>query len=203
MRQQLLILFMFPVLILALQACAPKPQEDCGYVQNPQGQRISWKGRVPVNVQIHESVPAEFYPAIRSAVDAWGKASGKPLFRIVSTAYRDSGAPQVDGVNVVYWMRDWEANRAQEQARTIVNYSGDSITDADIRINAKDFSFYTDRPKMARDIHFESLVKHELGHVLGRKHQDNEGSVMATVLPSQTVRTSLSDGDLKALRCEY
>lgn len=203
MRFSLQLAIFVPLILLVLQACAPKPEEACGFVQNSQGQRVSWQNQVPVNLYIHQDVPAQFYPAIREAVDSWERQSGLRLFRLADTAYRASQSPQDDGLNVIYWMQDWESNRSTEQARTVVYYAGDTITNFDIRINAKNYNFFVDRPKTTNEVHFASLILHELGHGLGLKHQDGVGSVMATVLPSQTQRMKVSAGDLQSLKCEY
>lgn len=203
MKKQVLTILFFGAFFWILQACAPKAQEDCGYVQNSSGQRVSWKGRLPVNFYLHESVPPRFYPAITAAMSQWESAAGRKLFRIVGTSYRDSDAPRIDNVNVIYWRSTWEKDRKSEQARTSVHYEGNELRESDIIINAQNFSYYIDSPQNPREVHLESLVQHELGHVLGLKHRDHEGSVMATVLSAGTARTKLSSNDLSSLQCEY
>jgi hypothetical protein len=179
------------------------PENDCGFVQNIQGQRISWKSNLPVRIAIHSSVPSQFYPALEAAMRKWETATGRPMFQIVSYNVQGPLAPRQDGVSLIYWMNTWESNRASEQARASVYWVGDEIREADIRINAKDFSYYVNQPTSGRDVHLESLVVHELGHVLGLKHKDTGGSVMATYLPSSTNRASVSKSDVESVRCEY
>ncbi len=100
-------------------------------------------------------------------------------------------------------MPTWEAEKASEQARTSVYWVGDQIREADIRINAKNFTFYSETPSGYRDVHLQSLLIHELGHVLGLRHKDDTASVMATYLASQTLRINLSDADKENVNCEY
>lgn len=200
--------------VLALSACAPQKffgalqpqysaQEPCGFVQNVYGERISWKGKLPIQLQIHESVPAEYYPAIEATLRGWESATGKKLFEVVSWGARGPNQPRQDGVNTIYYLNTWEEGKSTEQARTSVYWVGDQIREADIRLNAKDFAFYVEDSEGPRDVHMASLLIHEFGHVLGLKHQDQVASVMGTYLSSNTVRSSISDADLAAVRCEY
>jgi hypothetical protein len=177
-------------------------QPDCGFVQNVYGERISWKDSAAIPLFIHESFPAEMLPGLQRAMSRWDQVLGRPVFRIVQTGYQSAG-PAQDGVNVVYWMKTWEDNKSTEQARTSVYWVGDQIKEADIRINNKNFSFYLDGSGQPGLVHLESLLVHELGHVLGLKHRDEAGSVMATYLASQTQRTAISAMDLKDVKCEY
>lgn len=200
----LLILFAF-----SLQGCAPKSQEDCGFVQNVYGERISWKGEIPVTMYLHESVPQEYVGAIESAAKTWQDASGKRLINLVLNQ-RVTGPinPQKDGRNVIYYFSTWEAEKASEQARTSIYWVGDQIKEADMRINAKNFSYYWNQPGTLSSVttsavNIEALVIHELGHVLGLKHKDVGSSVMATYLASNTDRVQVSDTDRSALQCEY
>ncbi|WP_413288271.1 matrixin family metalloprotease [Bdellovibrio sp. HCB337] len=216
MRKYLAFLLL-PLLATLLQGCAPKPQEDCGFVQNVYGERISWKGEVPVTMYLHESVPAEYVRAIESAAGTWQDASGKKLFNIV-TNQRVSGPinPQKDSKNVIYYFNTWESDKGSEQARTSIYWIGDQIKEADMRINAATnpvtklpyFAYYWNQPgsttpEPANAINIEALVIHELGHVLGLKHKDKDASVMATYLASNTDRTNIPDTDRSAVQCEY
>lgn len=205
------------VLISALlvQACAPKAQEDCGFVQNVYGERISWKGDIPITMYIHSAVPDSMVPAILSAADTWERTAGRKLFNIV-TSQRYSGPinPHKDGVNVIYLMNSWEDNKTSEQGRTSVYWVGDQIKEADIRLNADDFSYYwrgqtlTSAAKYmggtgSNPVNIEALVLHEMGHVLGLKHKDGAGSVMATYLAAGDDRVRLAGVDSTDLKCEY
>jgi hypothetical protein len=189
--------------MLTLQACAPKAQDDCGFVQNVYGERISWKGSVPVTMRIHSSVPDAYIPAIVAAAETWNRTAGKTVLKIDTT--KDTGAlePRKDGQNIIYMLNTWEANKTTEQARTSVYWVGDVIQEADIRINDKNFNFYTSEVGSHSDVSIEALILHELGHVLGLKHKDTSGSVMATYLANGVDRTALAETDTTSLQCEY
>lgn len=198
-------LLVLPIIGFALQACGPKYQDqpDCGFVKNVYGERISWKSDSLVDIELHKSIPPEMIPAIESAIKVWEMAEGRPLFRIANRNVDGPLSPRQDGKNIIYWMGTWEAEKATEQARTSVYWVGDRIREADIRINKKDFSFYVDQPAKSTDIHLESLLVHELGHVLGLRHKDDAPSVMATYLASHTLRDKLTESDQQNLKCEY
>ncbi|RYZ84685.1 MAG: matrixin family metalloprotease [Proteobacteria bacterium] len=193
---------------LLLQACAPKSQDDCGFVQNVYGERISWKGQYPITIWVHESVPQEYMGAIVAAANTWRDATGKSLFNIV-TDQKVSGPlnPQKDSRNIIYFLNSWEEDKSSEQARTSIYWIGDQIKEADMRINGK-FTYYWNQPGITSQnrvssVNIEALIIHELGHVLGLKHKDNASSVMATYLSNNTDRVNIADTDKTALQCEY
>jgi len=201
-RLQAVALLLFYLIVF--EACGPKKTEeaDCGFVQNVYGERISWKDTAPVGLYIHESFPAAMLPGLQKAMAHWEQVLGRPAFRIIQTGYQ-STSPRQDGVNVIYWLNTWEADKATEQARTSVYWVGDQIREADVRINDKNFNLYLDTPKSPMDVHLESLLLHELGHVLGLKHKDDSSSVMGTYLASSTTRVQVSPADRENLKCEY
>lgn len=188
-----------------LQACSPQPktQPDCGFVQNVYGERISWKKGLPITLYIHESVPPSAYSSIENAIKDWEVTMGKPIFRIGGYGVKTNNEPKQDGINMIYWRSTWEPEKASEQARTSVYWISNEIKETDIRINAKNFSFFVNEPTSNKDVHLESLILHELGHVLGLKHEDQNNSVMATYLAYQIKRTDISDRDKNSVRCEY
>jgi hypothetical protein len=191
--------------ILGLFACAPnpKPEAACNFVQNVYGQRISWKDQVPIPLFVHADFPRAYLTAVYGAIKIWEAAAGHKLFTIINTTYRDNALPEKDGKSVLYWLKTWEAEKPSEQARTSIYWVGEQIREADLRVNAKNFSYYIDAPQTNQDVHLESLLIHELGHVLGLKHNDGGESVMATYLAVQVKRDALSAADEDAMSCEY
>src|SRR5690606_31505228 len=125
---------------------------------------------------------------IVAAARTWEERAGRRLFDI-ETRKIQGGEPQKNGMSIIYWRSTWESDRASEQARTTVYWIGDQIKEADIRVNAQDFRFYWNQHSVG--INIEALILHELGHVLGLKHRDEGGSVMATYLASGSDRTHL------------
>lgn len=207
-----------------MSACSPKPANDCGFVQNVYGQRISWKQKLPVAFEISNSVPEDLKSAIYRAAATWEKKIGQKAFDLTEenlqfTAGQNSkkSMPGRDKKNGIYFLNNWESDKKSEQGRTSVYWAGDEIQEADIRINAADFSYYNENPKQfintasrssevqknPTGYSFEALVLHEMGHFLGLKHGEENGSVMAMYLSAFANRTEPADVDTENVQCEY
>ena len=173
---------------------------------------------------IHESVPSHLINSLYSALAQWEYSLGRPLFYIAGIKGGEA-RPSQDGESVIYWMEKWEGNQVREQARTTIYWVGDRIREADIMINAENHDLVAAgdisreclrvaegaRLSQAQSlsscgdpkVDFESLMVHELGHVLGLQHTEQEGSVMVKELPYNVLRTVPQRVDLESLACEY
>src|SRR3989344_423809 len=205
------------LLVALLSSCSPQNQDDCGFVQNIYGQRISWKSQKIIPLTIHHSIPEALRPSIYRAAATWEVQAGRKVFEISEDSSKVSGVPTRDQKNAIYFLEKWESDRVSEQGRTSVYWAGDEIQEADIRINAANFSYYDKNPsvligsynlvnkqeKTADGYSFEALVLHEMGHFLGLKHREGTGTVMATHLAAFANRTQLAASDQNAVRCEY
>ncbi len=180
------------------------PQDECHFMMNL-GMRVSWKSSTPVHLVIHPRVPPEFDAAIASAVQRWNKAFGKNLLEVSRGGAELGGADSSDGINGIYWDTEWVSGEENKQAWTWTKWDLSKIKDSDIRINAKNFRFYVDGDSdIAGRVHFESLLVHEMGHVLGLSHNDDRKlSVMRVTLQSGESRTGVGEPDVESLRCEY
>lgn len=204
---------MFSLLCAAVTACAPKKSEDCGFVQNVYGQRISWKTTAAIPVYVGASVPAGLRPAIHRAAASWEQSLGRKVFEVIEENSSQSSSPGRDKKNGIYFLSQWESDRKSEQGRTSVYWAGDEIQEADIRINSADFVYYDQNPqqlvrtttstKASAGYNFEALILHELGHFLGLKHRESGGTVMAKELAAYTDRVALSSADVNSVQCEY
>lgn len=193
---------MATVAAIVIPACAPKSQESCGYVQNSYSERVSWRSDLPITMYIHESVPPHLRGAIESAMKTWEKAAGRKLFNIAQKIVGGPSNPSQDRYNVIYFQSSWEADKPSEQARTNLYWVGDQIVEGDININGK-FTYYWNQQTSGTSYNIEALVLHELGHVLGLKHNDHTDSVMASYLASHSDRLTPTRADLSSLKCEY
>lgn len=181
-----------------------EPEQSCDFVQNGQLQRVSWKGQFPIEFYIHESVPEEFISSIQSAMGQWEAKLGRPLFKIKGILEGPIDNSEKDGRNVITYMNQWDPDRNREQARTTILWLGDIIYESDIKLNGSgDFSFFSGPQPLSGKVDMESLVVHELGHVLGLQHNDAVPSVMATTLSSATMRREPKPIDIQNFKCEY
>ncbi len=204
------------IIVLAfLQACGPEyePEEPCGFVQNSYGERVSWKYKLPVKMYIHTSVQEEggdsAVEAILRAMELIEMAMGRSKGSVFEVVGFPDGPAQVrkDGYSVIYWTTEWEQGRQREQARTSIHYIGNQIRESDIKINGQDMrNFHTneDSEIPIGYLDLESLMVHELLHVLGLVHlPDGESSVMVAELGRGVDRRDLTEIDRQNLKCEY
>lgn len=176
---------------------------SCNFVQNSQGIRVSWKSSTPVNFIINSSVPPQYDATIIKAAVIWNSHLNANLISV----YRDNSLtnpPGDDKNNVIYWMNEWPSEQNLEQARTAIRWDISKLRDADIKINAKYFSFYSesDSDKEGK-ISLLSLILHEMGHGVGLRHISDGSSIMQTHLANNTDRSIPTKTDIDSLGCEY
>ena len=178
-------------------------QDSCHFNRNSVGVRISWKGSMPVNMIIHKSVPTKYDADIISAANRWNQAKGRTLITVTRDDSLSNG-PGNDRKNIIYWSTDWDSSSAQEQARTVSNTDISRIIDSDIKINAKNFAYSLSAQSTGTTaINLESLVLHEMGHVLGFQHFEGDSYVMSPALHGGKLRLNLSSDELSEISCEY
>jgi predicted Zn-dependent protease len=185
--------------LLALNACA-KAQDDCGYSKNEYNERISWKNSTPVTIYVHESVPVEFRNDVVEAAATWNYR--RELILISPNLATGPNAHSRDSKNVIYYYTTFKSNI--EQANTIFMWRGDKVAEADITINARDFKYYSGASGSVNRYSMRALLIHEMGHVLGLDHNDDEvKSVMFPHLGDNNNRFELSESVKKSIDCEY
>lgn len=185
------------------QVLASQAEPDCGYLQNAYGQRVSWKGKVPIKMLIHESFPNEFHEALEKAAHHWNESAGLTLIHLQKSSEGLSPTASKNLLNSIHWVHEWSDERSNTQALTALHWSKNIITEADISINGRHFTYFIDEPRTPSDVHLESLLIHELGHVLGLKHRSSVPSVMWSVLNGGIKRQVITAADKETLKCEY
>lgn len=199
--------FALLVIVGLLQACSRRmpPQAPCNFVQSPELQRVSWKRHLPIKLYVHNSVPTEAYGAIDRAVEHYNRTlgDGTDVFAVVARGTSGETNAKRDGYSVVYWYSGWDASRSTEQARTTIYWTGSEIFEADVRINAFNFRYNLGEAVPFNDLDLQSIMVHELGHVLGLIHNPTQGSVMNTTLDQRQERRKLGTQDVSSLKCEY
>lgn len=207
-RKKLFASILLASLALITQACAPQtsPQTSCNFVMSGDSQRVSWGPATPVILYVDSSVPSEFYDAIRTAVATWNQSLGREVLKVGgwTSAYP---VERQDGVNVIYFNNTWPETQREKQAVTTIWWAGDRVYEADIRVNgvASNFQYFWGPNAIAGRVDFESLLLHELGHVLGLEHPkvETSGTVMARRLNDAQLRRVPTMEDIGDLKCEY
>ncbi|MBK9323683.1 MAG: matrixin family metalloprotease [Bdellovibrionaceae bacterium] len=179
---------------------ASAAEEDCGFVQNSFGQRVSWKQSLPIKIFLGSEFTTDYETSLREAAKKWEEAVGRTLFvfersnQVFTTArdYRNS----------ISISQTWGEVDRTLQAVTSLTWYNSQLTEADIRINAQYFSFYVDKPSSTNEVHLTSLFVHELGHILGLKHLTGV-SVMTEILDYLLKRELPTEQDRAHLKCEY
>jgi hypothetical protein len=193
-------------LVVALCASCSRrlePQEPCGFgLSSINSQRVLWHLTGPVVVYLHASVPDQAKPAITRAVWTWNEAAGREVLRLAPAVLQSSTTDrEIDGDNVIYWNVETWYRGEHKQAVTIVRSAGATVYDTDIFVNAHDYALSDGGEFWAVDI--ESLLVHELGHVLGLLHSEDLMSSMYYSLGVGDIRRGLSPHDVSNIRCGY
>lgn len=181
---------------------ATAAQASCGFLQNSYGQRVSWKQTSPVLFYIDPGFSAAEETAIIYAAQKWEQVVGRPLAVFQRVPSDQFWSPAVDRRNTIYYLTDWPASYANQQAVTHLYWSKNQLIEADIKVNGKYFRYFIDEQDQS-SVHFESLMIHELGHALGLTHFYEAPTVMWSILSLGVVRTQLSEKDESNLSCEY
>jgi hypothetical protein len=196
--------FVSLILTTILVSCGYQnsPEESCNFYQNRHRQRVSWNSKLPIALYMHSSFPPEYAITLKNAMDRWSQAMDRTMFYMAGSANGDA-MPSRDGTSVVYWLNEWEALKSNEQGRTTIYWDGSQIYEADIRINNKNFKFSISDYGEDGTVDLESLLVHELGHVLGLGHNSAYESVMNAHLANTAIRRDPQVTDMDSMRCEY
>lgn len=171
-----------------------------GFAKTPKGQDLTWGAQFPVVMKAHQSVPKKFLPAIEGAMKTWNQALGFQAFAL-------SKSLSVEKQNLknteseIIWHTNWSNKSPNLQGQTSLNWLKASIVEADIHINAVHFLLSLN--PSPDEVDAESLILHELGHVLGLNHHSEPQSVMLEGLKLGETRRTLSEDDKTTVQCHY
>lgn len=210
-------LILYASIFLSLASCQKSPElgpgdnvhlasaaeTDCGFVQNAYGQRVSWKKNIPVALLIHKDFPSEYEEVLKKAAQHWNEAAGMTLLRFEKSIAALNEVSAKDGSSTIHWLTEWPEKYKNQQAITNLYWRNNQLYEADIGVDTQYFNFFIDKATNPYDVHLESLLIHELGHVLGLKHRNTMPSVMWSVLNGAVKRDTLTAADRESLKCEY
>ncbi|MGZ5971583.1 MAG: matrixin family metalloprotease, partial [Polyangiales bacterium] len=156
---------------------------------------IGWAGAPPKPLLDAEAV---------ATLDVASRAWAIPPCSAARFAIAPSGAALADPLaangrnDVIVHLSDWPSPLATgAAAHTVIFVAGDSITEADIHLNARDFTFDD------KGVDLRSILTHELGHVLGIGHSADPRATMSAGLPAGLAGRSLEKDDTDAVCALY
>ena len=183
------------------------PNVAYGYTQKytSGGRLVSWK-RSQVDITVVRtdncSCPSrtEVISSLERSAATWNEIPAAPHINITENS--DSPEWGIDGINGVYLVQDWPFS-FRALAVTLTTYNDDTgeLIDTDIIINGEmRFGLSGERNRYDLD----TVLTHELGHVLGLDESDVRG---ATMFPDtrrgETDRRQLSTDDVDGILSLY
>lgn len=148
-------------------------------------------------LQLGSNFPSSWVAPLKAATNTWNTAATSPIFYIGKSYPYGSVA---DGRFVISVPQVWSFKSNVQGMTTIRFHNYNQIIDADIVLN-KHYNFTIKKPTNLLEYDLESLLLHELGHVLGMKH--SFGTVMSPWLGRGEVRDRLTTWDKQRLHCHY
>lgn len=146
--------------------------------------------------------------ATHNATRAWNDAIGRVVVyyagRQDGVAVTELFAPLRDNVSVVYWLTDWEKQTGKSVTTlgtTVWSESMGLMSKADVLLNADYYDIVDAEVEYGVDA--ESLLLHEIGHMLGLDHSDMKGDVMLPTMGIGVTARELSDNDRKRITNLY
>ncbi len=167
----------------------------------------TWRsGDVPITIAFAGELPS-IKDGLRALLDVSGRAWSIPACTRAGFIAADSraftGTEAENGKNdIIVHTTAWPAPLATGAAgHTILYTLGDRIVEADIHLNAKDFTFAVGA--LPDRIDLQAILIHELGHVLGIGHSADTRATMNAGLPSGIAARSLEKDDRDAVCALY
>jgi hypothetical protein len=145
--------------------------------------------------------------ALRDVLEVASRAWETPAcsaarFSIGSTIARTGNEADNGRNEIVIHTTDWPPPlTTNAAAHTVIRTSGAQILEADIHLNARDFTFALG--DVAGRVDLQSILTHELGHVLGIGHSDDDRATMSAGLPAGIAARSLESDDRAAVCALY
>lgn len=181
-----------------------------------------WQKKIELYVDVEAN--DDIVQATLNAIDKWNDAAGREIIkyqgREEDSSVTSLYAPLNDQRTVLYTVSNWRAATAKDKAVLGTTVWEDDVSDeqtivrGDILLNTEEY-LYQDASKEATDptrtndvVDAETVVIHEIGHLLGLNHVDfdlDPDSVMhthATIGPNQYQRV-LSESDISLIQRLY
>jgi hypothetical protein len=146
----------------------------------------------------------DFLAAIRRAANTWTYVEEADI-SLVYEGQASSTRPGFNGANEILFVdegTDDGAGSSLPLATTLVFYMNGTIVEADIKVNdAYVWSAAGSPPAAAYDL--QSLLLHEMGHLLGLGHDEGEQAAMFDSIAPGTTKRGLGENDRQGVAAVY
>ena len=176
------------------------------------GAGYHWEGNcvtVYANLENLGDEAEDYIAAFKSSIATWSDVSCSSVILQYGGQTDQFPAKFVEEdppLNIIsYRDRKWPY-KSGVVAFTAITVDGKTgkVVDSDIELNGEDFEFTTDPGKEKWKMDVQSVVTHELGHLLGLDHVDDASATMFTeVKPGDTKVRSLELDDIEGLCSIY
>ncbi len=199
---------------------------DTNYVRTEQeggaaGTIVFWDAHAAEELEVYLDpssevlTEAEQEAALKASIAVWQTSAGRCSVKLnisyagqkaqADTEGFQQSSTNRNGVFFITTSEAWRArgNAASAYAVTVLttNLATGEILDADIEMNEGDHKYSTENPTPADRADLESVLTHEIGHILGFGHTDADDAMMNTRLPEGVQKRVLTTVDNTGL-CE-
>ena len=201
--------------IAGMMICTPLVASAYDVKQTTSGQDVHWPDGAVTFDRAFATTPTtvtadQASAALASSVMTWQSALTDTGVMVALATDSAAAAPHVnDGVNTVRFAMTADDPDIEPGVLglTFVAYrSSDGVAvDADVVMNAVDFTWTTGEATCAKEYDLQSAVTHELGHALGLAHSIGhpEATMYATGQACETSKRSLESDDKAGLAALY
>lgn len=169
--------------------------------------------KLPLVLIAPEEMRAELEVSLFNVCQSWNMAAGIPLVTYEFQNYNKEITiknSQLDGNYKIYFQSNWSLISSAPNVLAVTMYTnyGNTISEADIAFNTMFSYFYSSFIGSEMDnfsqFDFESILVHEVGHLLGAPHIEGENnSVMKPYLANFQTNRALNDNDKKRIYDKY
>ncbi len=212
--------------IFKLELASINLPKDCRFFSTDNlGRNLSW-AHFPIVLWLQSSMPDKYIESFHTAAQVWEDRFNTNFFdfqrlreKSLVTSWISSlasffsfdwpiASEEESGKSIIYWDQNLnEDNSYVYVAKTHHDHVESRIIKSTVRINATLYRYYTNtdiaNDRIGEDdYHLESIIIHELGHVLGLADNDREDSIMGPFQPKEEIE-ELEEFDYRNILCEY
>jgi predicted Zn-dependent protease len=161
----------------------------CSYNRTncPHSSEANWES-YPIKVKIDNSISLDRKNATLYSMSLWNNAINENVFTEVSSQ-EDIYITEVS---------NWQLDQLQE-AHALLWWQNGLFTNGLIEVNIKNYLYDTGDIVARNKLSYESLILHELGHIIGMYHVDD--TIMDPYLSTGKIRLTIDSDIISSVQC--